>query len=186
MRNRFKHRVVSVAVVVLAGVAAFWAPGARTAHYPKAPEFPSQSPKDWIGTPQSLKALVGKVVILDIWTFGCINCVRTIPWVKEMEKRYGERGLVIVGVHTPEFAQEKVRKNVEAAVREHALDAHSHFLDNQMRYWRALDNEYWPAIYVVDPEGRIRDSAFGEIHIGDRRDKDLSRLVETLLPPPSH
>ena len=98
-----------------------------------------------------------------------------------MEKRHGEHGLVIVGVHTPEFERERARKNVEAAVREHGLGGHSHFLDNQMRYWRALRNEYWPAIYVVDKEGRIRERAFGEIHIGTSRDKGISDLVETLV-----
>jgi len=107
--------------------------------------------------------------------------VNTIPWVREMEKRYGERGLVIVGVHTPEFEQERKRANVEAAVKERGLGAHSHFLDNHMDYWRALRNEYWPAIYVVDGRGQIRDRAFGEIHIGTGQDKELSRLVEKLL-----
>ncbi|MEO8499325.1 MAG: hypothetical protein ABI565_00320 [Vicinamibacteria bacterium] len=98
-----------------------------------------------------------------------------------MEKRYGERGLVIVGVHTPEFDHEKKRENVEAAVKKHGLDAHSHFLDNHMDYWRALRNEYWPAIYVVDARGQIRDRVFGEVHIGTGQDKDLSRLVEKLM-----
>jgi len=107
--------------------------------------------------------------------------MNTIPWVREMEKRYGERGLVIIGVHTPEFEQEKRRANVEAAVREHGLGAHSHFLDNHMDYWRALRNEYWPAIYVVDGRGQIRNRAFGEVHIGTSQDKDLSLLVEKLL-----
>ncbi len=82
--------------------------------------------------------------------------MNTIPWVREMEKRYGERGLVIIGVHTPEFDQRSSRANVEAAVKEHGLGAHSHFLDNHMDYWRALRNEYWPAIYVVDGRGQIR------------------------------
>ena len=98
-----------------------------------------------------------------------------------MEKRYGGRGLVIVGVHTPEFDREKKRAAVEAAVKEHGLGAHSHFLDNRMDYWRALRNEYWPAIYVVDGRGQIRDRAFGEVHVGDARDKDLSRLVSKLI-----
>ena len=98
-----------------------------------------------------------------------------------MEKRYGERGLVIVGVHTPEFDHEKSRTNVEAAVREHGLGAHSHFLDNHMDYWRALRNEYWPAIYVVDGRGQIRDRTFGEVHIGTSQDKNICRLVEILL-----
>lgn len=98
-----------------------------------------------------------------------------------MEKRYFEHGLVIVGVHTPEFEQERARKNVETAVSKHGLSGHSHFLDNQMRYWRALQNEYWPAIYVVDKSGRIRERSFGEIHVGTSRDKAISDLVETLL-----
>ena len=98
-----------------------------------------------------------------------------------MEKRYGERGLVIVGVHTPEFAHEKSRRNVEAAVKEHGLAGHSHFLDNDKSYWRALRNEYWPAIYVVDSRGQIRERMFGEIHVGTGRDKDISRLIEKLL-----
>ena len=98
-----------------------------------------------------------------------------------MEKRYGDRGLVIVGIHTPEFDHERSRKNVEAAVKKHGLDKHSHLLDNNMQYWRALHNDYWPAIYVVDSKGEIRDKVFGEVHVDTGRDKDLSRLVEKLL-----
>jgi hypothetical protein len=98
-----------------------------------------------------------------------------------MERRYGEKGLVIVGVHTPEFDRERSRKNVGAAVKEHGLESHSHFMDNSMGYWRALRNEYWPAIYVVDARGQIRERAFGEVHIGTGQDKDLSRLVEKLI-----
>jgi len=98
-----------------------------------------------------------------------------------MEKRYGEKGLVIVGVHTPEFEREKSRTNVEAAVRKYGLESHSHFLDNRMAYWRALRNQYWPAIYVVDPNGRIRARLFGEVHVGTDRDRETRRLVEGLL-----
>jgi hypothetical protein len=98
-----------------------------------------------------------------------------------MEKRYGERGLVIIGVHTPEFDHERSRKNVESAVAKHDLAGHSHFLDNEMRYWRALKNQYWPAMYVVDAKGQIRGKMIGEIHVGSARDRELSELVETLL-----
>ena len=101
-----------------------------------------------------------------------------------MEKRFGPRGLVIVGVHTPEFAKERVRANVEAAVKEHGLDTHSHFLDIHSNYWRALQNEYWPAIYVLDKQGRIRDLMVGEVHVDDRRDKATIKLVEALLAEP--
>lgn len=98
-----------------------------------------------------------------------------------MEKRYSDKGLVIVGVHTPEFDNEKSRSRVEAAIKEHDLGRYSHFLDNQTAYWRALSNEYWPAIYVVDRRGQIRGQAFGEIHVGTDRDKEMARLVEKLL-----
>lgn len=98
-----------------------------------------------------------------------------------MEKRFGRRGLTIVGVHTPEFDHERSRKNVEAAVEKHGLGGHSHFLDNHMAYWRALRNEYWPAIYVIDRQGRIRERLFGEVHVGTSRDKDVSELIDTLL-----
>ena len=98
-----------------------------------------------------------------------------------MEKQYGARGLVIVGVHSPEFERERSRRNVEAAVEKYGLGAHSHFLDNEMRYWRALHNEYWPAIYVVDTRGQIRERSFGEIHLGTNQDRDLRQLIESLL-----
>ena len=98
-----------------------------------------------------------------------------------MEKRYGERGLIIVGIHTPEFENERRRKNVEAAVAEHHLDAHSHLLDNEMQYWSALRNEFWPAIYFVDRCRRIQKLVVGEIHIGTTRDKELQTLMERLL-----
>jgi hypothetical protein len=98
-----------------------------------------------------------------------------------MHERFGGRGLTIVGVHTPEFDHEKSRKNVEAAVEKYELGGHSHLLDNHMKYWRALRNQYWPAIYVIDGQGRIRDRLFGEVHVGTSRDKDVSKLVETLL-----
>lgn len=98
-----------------------------------------------------------------------------------MQKRYEARGLVIVGVHTPEFENEKSRSRVETAIKQHDLGHFSHFLDNNMSYWRALSNEYWPAIYVVDRAGRLRGRAFGEIHVGTDRDKEMIRLVEKLL-----
>jgi hypothetical protein len=73
------------------------------------------------------------------------------------------------------------RKNVESAVAKHDLAGHSHFLDNEMRYWRALKHQYWPAMYVVDAKGQIRGKMIGEIHVGSARDRELSELVETLL-----
>lgn len=98
-----------------------------------------------------------------------------------MEKLYGEKGLVVVGIHTPEFDHERSRKNVEAAVEKHELTAHSHLLDNSMAYWRALRNEYWPAIYVVDRCRKIREATVGEIHLKTSHDAELRKTIEKLL-----
>ena len=86
-----------------------------------APPFPSRSPKDWVGPPVTWEALRGQVVLLHVWTFGCINCERTLPWYRAVDARYGPRGLRLVGVHTPEFAHERereeVRKHAQVQVR---------------------------------------------------------------------
>jgi hypothetical protein len=95
-------------------------------------------------------------------------------------QRYGERGLSVVGVHTPEFPSERSRSSVEAAVRRWGLEF-PHLLDNDHAYWNALDNEYWPSIYLVDRCGRIRAQAIGEVHAGERSGTKLEAQIETLL-----
>ena len=147
---------------------------------PRAPEFPSQDAARWIGPPQSMAELRGRVVLLDVWTFDCINCVRTIPWVKEVARRYEARGLTVVGVHTPEFDHERNREAVAARARKHSLDF-SHFLDNDYQYWNALDNQYWPAIYLVDRCGQLRSKATGEVHVNEATGRQLEQAIESLL-----
>jgi hypothetical protein len=95
-------------------------------------------------------------------------------------QRYGERGLSVVGIHTPEFDAEKVRANVEVEVRKKGLDF-PHLLDNDYGYWNALRNEYWPALYLVDRCGRLRGHAFGEVHSGQESGRRLEAQVEDLL-----
>lgn len=97
-----------------------------------------------------------------------------------MHERFGEKDFLIIGIHTPEFAREKKIENVLAAVRKHGL-THPQFLDNDYAYWRALNNRYWPAFYIIDKKGAIRHLAVGEIHVGDRRDNEIKRIVEKLL-----
>ena len=145
-----------------------------------APRFPSADKAHWIGTPATWESLRGRVVLLDVWTFGCINCVRTIPWVKGVAGRYGERGLSVVGIHTPELPQERVRSSVEAEVRKQGL-LFPHLLDNDGAYWSALDNQYWPSIYLVDRCGRIRGRAIGEVHAGQTSGRNLEAQIERLL-----
>ena len=116
----------------------------------------------WINSgPLSLPKLRGKVVLVDFWTYSCINCLRTLPYLKAWDARYRSKGLVILGVHTPEFAFEHDLGNVRAAVKRLGVD-YPVALDNSYGTWKAYSNQYWPADYLVDQAGRIRDVHFGE------------------------
>jgi thiol-disulfide isomerase/thioredoxin len=101
------------------------------------------------------------VVLVDFWTYSCINCLRTLPYLKAWDEKYLSQGLVIVGVHAPEFAFEKDIKNVEQAVAELGIK-YPVAIDNQYAIWNAFQNEYWPAHYLVDAQGRLRHQHFGE------------------------
>jgi thiol-disulfide isomerase/thioredoxin len=102
----------------------------------------------------------GKVVLVDFWTYTCINWLRTLAWVRAWAERY-EDGLVVVGVHTPEFPFEHDADNVREAAREMRVD-YPVALDPEFAVWRAFGNNYWPAVYIADAEGRIRHTHFGE------------------------
>ncbi|GJD49437.1 Protein DipZ [Methylobacterium crusticola] len=116
----------------------------------------------WLnGDPPTAGTLRGKVLLVHVWTYSCINCIRTIPYVRAWEARYRDRGLAVIGIHAPEFAFERDVDNVAQAVRRLALP-YPVAVDNDFRLWRALRNAYWPALYVVDAEGRIRHHQFGE------------------------
>jgi cytochrome c biogenesis protein CcdA/thiol-disulfide isomerase/thioredoxin len=125
-----------------------------------APEF--QAIEGWINSePLTMQALRGKVVVIDFWTYSCINCLRTLPHVTAWYEAYRDEGLVIVGVHTPEFAFERESGNVRRAVREHGI-TYPVALDPDYGTWQAWLNRYWPAKYFVDRRGRIRYAHFGE------------------------
>jgi len=116
----------------------------------------------WLNSPPlTREALQGKVVLVDFWTYSCINCLRTLPYVRAWAEKYKDRGLVVIGVHAPEFAFEKDIDNVKRAVS----DLHIGYpvaIDNDYAIWGAFDNRYWPAHYFVDAQGRIRHHHFGE------------------------
>src|SRR6201999_187972 len=97
--------------------------------------------------------LKGKVVLIDFWTYSCINCIRALPYVEAWAKRYASQGLVVVGVHTPEFAFEKNKANVEKAIREFGI-TYPVVLDSDSKIWAAFDNDSWPAHYFIDANGR--------------------------------
>lgn len=118
----------------------------------------------------SLEELKGKVILIDFWTYSCINCIRTLPYLNSWNERYRDDGLVILGIHTPEFAFERVPKNVENAVNEHGI-SYPVALDNNFRTWRNYENRFWPAKYLIDQEGQLRYYHFGE---GDYEETELA------------
>jgi cytochrome c biogenesis protein CcdA/thiol-disulfide isomerase/thioredoxin len=152
--------------------------------YGAAPDFRGVSA--WINTPGlSMPALRGKVVLVDFWTYSCINCLRTVPYIEKWDERYRSEGLVIVGVHTPEFQFEHDLENVRAAVKRLNV-RYPVALDNGYDTWDAYGNKYWPADYLVDQTGRVR-----HIHVGegdyDETERDIRLLLEAggsaALPP---
>jgi cytochrome c biogenesis protein CcdA/thiol-disulfide isomerase/thioredoxin len=125
-----------------------------------APEF--QAIEGWINSqPLTMQALRGKVVVIDFWTYSCINCLRTLPHVTAWYENYRDEGLVVVGVHTPEFAFEREPGNVRRAVRDHGI-TYPVALDPDYGTWQAWLNRYWPAKYFVDRRGDVRYAHFGE------------------------
>ncbi len=116
----------------------------------------------WINSPPlTAQSLRGKVVVVDFWTYSCINCLRSLPYVQAWYGKYKDSGLVVLGVHTPEFPFEKDEANVRKAVQELGI-AYPVAMDNDYRIWRAFHNQFWPAHYFIDATGRIRYHHFGE------------------------
>jgi cytochrome c biogenesis protein CcdA/thiol-disulfide isomerase/thioredoxin len=135
----------------------------------------------WLnGSELSPETLKGKVVLIDFWTYSCINCLRTIPYVRAWADKYKDHGLVVLGVHTPEFAFEKSLPNVERAIADLQV-GYTVAVDNDFAIWRAFKNRYWPAHYFIDAQGRIRHHHFGE------GDYDTSeRVIRQLLTEAGH
>jgi cytochrome c biogenesis protein CcdA/thiol-disulfide isomerase/thioredoxin len=122
---------------------------------------------EWLNSPPlTAEGLRGKVVLIDFWTYSCINCLRAIPYVRAWAEKYKGQGLVVIGVHAPEFAFEKSVENVKKAVADLAI-RYPVAIDNDYAIWRAFDNHYWPAHYFVDVQGRLRHHHFGEGSYGE-------------------
>jgi cytochrome c biogenesis protein CcdA/thiol-disulfide isomerase/thioredoxin len=141
---------------------------AATTSTPRAPDF--RGITQWLNTPGgkplTLAELRGRVVLVDFWTYSCINCLRTLPHLEAWDAAYRKAGLTIVGVHSPEFAFERVPSNVRSAT--HRLRVrYPVALDNDFATWRAYSNDYWPAEYLIDKTGRIRHEHFGEGNYGE-------------------
>ena len=130
----------------------------------------------WLNSPPlSSEMLRGKVVLVDFWTYSCINCLRTLPYLKAWDEKYRAQGLVIIGVHAPEFAFEKDQRNVQQAIRELGI-TYPVAMDNQYAIWNAYNNEYWPAHYLFDAKGKIRHK-----HFGEGAYKETEQMIQALL-----
>ncbi len=152
-------------------------PGVKTPDLPQlgdAPEFAKTGA--WFNSePLSMRSLRGRVTLVDFWTYTCINCLRTMPYLKAWDERYAKRGLTIVGVHTPEFAFERKTSNVRDAVAREGL-RYPVVQDNDYGTWNAFGNQYWPAKYLIDAKGQVRYTHFGE---GDY--KETEAAIRALL-----
>ena len=152
---------------LLAAVVLAVAIGAPIAAYVE--ELPNQSElaslasaNEWLNSPPlTPAALRGKVVLIDFWTYTCVNWLRTLPYVRAWDRKYRNQGLVVIGVHAPEFAFEKDLNNVRRAVKDMQVD-YPVAVDNEHVIWRAFNNEEWPALYFIDSKGRVRHHYFGE------------------------
>ena len=137
---------------------------------------PLEGAVQWLNSPPlDAQALKGKVVLVDFWTYSCINCLRSLPYVKAWAEKYRDQGLVVIGVHAPEFAFERDVNNVTKAMKDLGI----HYpvaIDNEFKIWRAFNNEYWPAHYFADAQGRIRYHHFGE---GEYAESE--RVIQQLL-----
>lgn len=132
---------------------------------------------EWINSPAlSNESLKGKVVLVDFWTFDCINCKHTLPYVKDWAKKYGKDGLVVIGVHTPEYGFERIIDNVRDKVKEYGI-TYPVAIDNNYAIWRNFDNQYWPAHYLIDAKGLVRYTHFGEGSY-ETQEKMIQQLLE--------
>ena len=140
----------------------------------RAPEFAEID--TWLNSgPLTIAGLQGKVVMVDFWTYACINCIHTLPHVTAWHEKYKDRGLVIVGVHTPEFAFERETGNVKKAIQRHGI-RYPVAQDNRFATWNAYRNRYWPTVYLVDRSGELVFT-----HAGEGFYDEIERIVKFLL-----
>ena len=181
MFSPFKSINAQVTFILLLFITLLISPIIQAKETNLAPEFTHQSDSEWINSkPLKLADLRGKVVLIDFWTFECWNCYRSFPWLNTLETKFADKDVQVIGVHSPEFKHEHDRKRVEAKIKEFELH-HPVMMDNDFSYWKALNNRYWPAFYIIDKEGVVRGTFFGETHKGDRNAKAIEGLIEELL-----
>jgi thiol-disulfide isomerase/thioredoxin len=148
----------------------------RPSHLPVEGDLPAASATAWVNSqPLTGADLRGKVILIDFWTYSCVNWRRTLPYVRAWADKYKDHGLVVIGVHTPEFDFEKNVDNVRRAAKEMKIE-YPIAVDSDRAVWRAFNNDFWPALYFVDSEGRIRHH-----YLGEGRYEQSERVIQELL-----
>src|SRR5215213_10046454 len=146
-----------------------------------ANRLPAFKPERWVNSsPLTAEALRGKVVLVDFWEYTCINWIRTLPFIKAWNRDYAALGLVVVGVHAPEFEFGKLAENIDRGIRDHGL-TYPIALDNDFAIWRALDNNAWPVKYLFDERGRLVKRWVGEGHYGEI-EAEIRRVLVAAQP----
>ncbi|CAB3684876.1 thioredoxin [Achromobacter marplatensis] len=167
---------IALGALLATSLAASVVPGAaRAAGTPvPAPEFTGI--ENWLNSPPlTLASQRGKVVLVDFWTYTCINCIRTLPYVTSWHQKYKDQGLVVVGVHTPEFPFERSTPNVQKALERFKI-TYPVAQDNRYATWEAYRNQYWPAVYLIDKQGQIVYRHFGEGNYAET-EAEIQRLL---------
>ena len=137
---------------------------------------------EWLNSPAlTSESLRGKVVLVDFWTYDCINCQHTLPYVKDWAQKYEKDGLVVIGVHTPEYGLERIISNVRDEVRKLGI-TYPVAIDNNYAIWRNFDNQYWPAHYLIDAKGQVRFTHFGEGRY-ETQEKMIQQLLQEAKAP---
>lgn len=151
----------------------------------QAPVLTHAEEQDWLNSPPlKWEDLRGKVVLIDVWTFDCWNCYRSIPWLRTLEEKFSAEDFQILGVHTPELPQEHIRAKVKNKLKNKLKEykiTHPVMVDNDYSYWKALNNAYWPAFCTVDRNGKLRSLSVGETHAGDRNAVLIEAQIAKLI-----
>ncbi len=181
-----RHFVLIICACVAAAVLVDLSPSAGRAQASaaiSAPEFTHTTAGQWLNSPPlKLTELRGQVVLVEFWAFDCVNCRRTVAWLHSVQKKHATQNLKIVAVHTPELAEERSADNVRAAIAQQHIN-YPVMLDADYSYWKALNNQYWPAFYLIDAQGRIAAQAIGEMHVDEPRAVEFEGHIDALLVP---
>ena len=180
-----KSRIATALTAALCAIAFNAIPGAADEQAAKAPVELADAQRvapnfvgidNWLNSsPLNITDLRGKVVLIDFWTYGCYNCINTLPHVTRLYDTYKDKGLVVVGVHTPEFPFEKSIGNLQAALKRYGI-RYPVAQDNEYATWNAYRNQYWPAQYILDQRGKIVFE-----HAGEGQYDEMERVVRKLL-----